>query len=127
MKKVTTERMIIWFFSYRFFCVCEKTLSIAFCFIFRYYTATMAITKSAKTRIKSDANKRVFNLRRQRAMREQVKTFTNTVKSGDTKAAEAQIAELYKAIDKAAKRGVIKSNTASRKKSRLTNMLAKAA
>jgi len=86
----------------------------------------MAITKSAKTRIKSDANKRVFNLRRQRAMREQVKAFTNTVNSGDTKAAETQIAELYKAIDKAAKRGVIKSNTASRKKSRLMGMLAKA-
>jgi len=86
----------------------------------------MAITKSAKTRIKSDANKRVFNLRRQREMREQVKTFTKTVASGDTKAAEAQISELYKAIDKAAKRGVIKDNTASRKKSRLMKMLSKA-
>ncbi len=86
----------------------------------------MAITKSAKTRIKSDANKRVFNLRRQREMREQVKTFTKSVTSGDTKAAEAQIAELYKAIDKAAKRGVIKANTASRKKSRLMKMLGKA-
>ena len=86
----------------------------------------MAITKSAKTRIKSDANKRVFNLRRQREMREQVKTFTKTVAAGDTKAAEAQISELYKAIDKAAKRGVIKDNTASRKKSRLMKMLSKA-
>ena len=84
----------------------------------------MAITKSAKKRITSDAHKRVFNLRRLRAMREQVKSFCNTLQSGDTQAAQAQVSQLYKAIDKAAKRGVIKQNTASRKKSRLAKMLA---
>ena len=33
--------------------------------------------------------------------------------------------EIYKAIDKTAKRGVIKKNTASRKKSRLTKAIQK--
>ncbi len=33
--------------------------------------------------------------------------------------------KLYKAIDKAAKRGIIKKNTAARKKSRLTKLLQK--
>ena len=33
------------------------------------------------------------------------------------------LSEAYKAIDKAAKRGVIKKNTASRKKSRLTKLI----
>ncbi len=37
----------------------------------------------------------------------------------DTKEASASLAEAYKAIDKAAKRGIIKKNTAARKKSRL--------
>ena len=85
----------------------------------------MAITKSAKKRIKSDANKRVFNLRRLRSMREQIKSFTQAVHSGDTAAAESQMSEVYKALDKAAKRGVIKANAASRKKSRLSKMLQK--
>ena len=33
--------------------------------------------------------------------------------------------ELYKAIDKAAKRGIIKKNAAARKKSRLTKLIQK--
>ena len=86
----------------------------------------MAITKSAKKRISGDARKRVFNLRRLRTMRENVKDFTAKVAGGATSEAEKQVAELYKSIDKAAKRGVIKKNTASRKKSRLMKKLAQA-
>jgi len=87
----------------------------------------MAITKSAQKRIKSNANKQVFNLRRTRAMREAVKAFTKTVKEGDLKTAQTQISTLYKTIDKAAKNGIIKKNTAARKKSRLMAMMAKSA
>ena len=43
--------------------------------------------------------------------------------SSDKSEAEKSLPELYKAIDKAAKRGVIKKNTASRKKSRLAKKL----
>ena len=82
----------------------------------------MAITKSAKKRIKSSAKKRVFNLRRTRVMKDKVKDFLNTV-SSDKAGAEKSLPELYKAIDKAAKRGVIKKNTAARKKSRLAKKL----
>ncbi|MFW0871291.1 MAG: 30S ribosomal protein S20 [Patescibacteria group bacterium] len=85
----------------------------------------MAITKSAKKRIKSNAKKRVFNLRRLRTMRDQIKSFSKSVQSGDTDDAHKQVAHLYKSIDKAAKRGVIKQNTANRKKSRLSKMLHK--
>lgn len=84
----------------------------------------MAITKSAKKRVRSNENKQVSNLRRMREMREQVKLFKHKVLSGNQKEAEAQMPHLYKAIDKAAKRGVIKTNTASRKKSRLAQLLA---
>lgn len=91
-----------------------------------YYTATMAITKSAQKRIKSNQNKRVFNLRRTRTMREAIKDFKSSVMAKDFDSAKTQISGLYKAIDKAAKRGVIKDNTAARKKSRLMQMLGKA-
>ncbi len=82
----------------------------------------MAITKSAKKRIKSSATKRVFNLRRTRVMKDKVKDFLKNVVA-DKSEAEKSLPELYKAIDKAAKRGVIKKNTAARKKSRLAKKL----
>jgi len=41
------------------------------------------------------------------------------------KAAQNLLPQLYKALDKAAKRGVIKPNTASRKKSRITKLIEK--
>jgi len=78
----------------------------------------MAIIKSAKKRIRSSERKRVFNLRRLRGMREEIKNFLKAVKEKKVEEAEKMIPTLYKAIDKAAKRGVIKKNNAARKKSR---------
>lgn len=65
-------------------------------------------------------------MRRLRAMREQIKSFRQLVKAGETDKAAESMNGLYKSIDKAAKRGVIKSNNASRKKSRLAQSLKKA-
>jgi small subunit ribosomal protein S20 len=48
------------------------------------------------------------------------------VLAGDTKKAEELLPTAYKAIDKAEKRGVIKKNTAARKKSRLSARIVKA-
>jgi len=84
----------------------------------------MAITKGAKKAIRSSANKRVFNIRTTRTLNEEVKTFRTHIKEGKKKEAEQQIPSLYKAIDKAAKKGIIKQNTAARKKSRLAKSLA---
>ena len=84
----------------------------------------MAITKSAKKRIRSNEKKRVFNLRRVREMREHIKAFRQAITQGDTSQAQKHMPTLYQAIDKAAKRGVIKHNTAARKKSRLARLLA---
>lgn len=52
-------------------------------------------------------------------MKDVVKKIRKSVAAGDTQTAEGMLPEAYKAIDKAAKRGVIKENTAARKKSRL--------
>ena len=80
----------------------------------------MAITKSAKKRIRSSERKRVFNLRRLRAMRNAITSFLKDIKEKRVEEAEKKLPLVYKVIDKAAKRGVIKKNNAARKKSRLT-------
>lgn len=84
----------------------------------------MAIIKSAKKRIKSSKNKRVFNLRRLRVMREESKKFLKEIIKKDTGSAEKMLPNLFKSIDKAAKNGVIKKNTASRNKSRFSKQVA---
>jgi ribosomal protein S20 len=55
-------------------------------------------------------------------MKEAVKSFKTEV-STDPKKAEAMIPTVYKAIDKAAKKGVIKPNTADRKKAAVARAL----
>lgn len=87
----------------------------------------MAITKSAKKAIRVSARKRLFNDRRRREMRAQVKEVLDLAGKGDKAGAEKKLPEVYKAIDKAAKRGVIKSNTADRKKSRIVARIKKIA
>lgn len=79
----------------------------------------MPITKGAEKALRGSERKRVFNVRRKRAMADVVKDVRKATAAGDTKKAESLLPEAYKAIDKAAKRGVIKENTAARKKSRL--------
>ncbi len=86
----------------------------------------MPITKGAAKAHRASLNKRLFNERRKRTMREVVKDIRELVASGDTKTAAAKLPEAYKAIDKAAKRGVIKDNTAARKKSRLAAAIKRA-
>lgn len=83
----------------------------------------MAITKSAKKAIRSSERKRVFNVRRKRVMVEAVKQVKKLVSSKEVKAAAKELAAAYQAIDKAAKRGVIKKNAAARKKSRLSALV----
>jgi small subunit ribosomal protein S20 len=82
----------------------------------------MAITKSAKKAIRSSAKKRVFNIRRKRAVHSTVKEVITHVGKERNDQDEA-LKKAYKAIDKAAKHGTIKKNTAARKKSRLVKKL----
>lgn len=77
----------------------------------------MAITASAKKAHRASLRKRVFNVRRKRAM-------TNLVKDVRKSKSSEDLSKAFQAIDKAAKRGVIKKNTASRKKARLAKALA---
>lgn len=86
----------------------------------------MPITKGAEKAHRASLRKRVFNIRRKDAMNEVVKKMRKLITAGDATAAEALMPTAAKAIDKAAKRGVIKDNTADRKKSRLAAAIKKA-
>ena len=85
----------------------------------------MPITSSAKKAHEASLRKQVFNLRRTRAMKESVKEVKKLVADGKTKEATEKLSEAYKTIDKATKRGVLKSNTANRKKSQLASLVSK--
>lgn len=87
----------------------------------------MAITKGAKKAHRASLRKQVFNTRRKKVMRSAVKEVRSLISAGKIEDATARMPEAYQAIDKAAKRGVIKSNTASRKKSRLMAAIARVA
>ena len=52
-------------------------------------------------------------------MRKLTKEANILLSSKETDNVEKMVPQIYKAIDKAAKRGIIKKNTAARKKSRL--------
>jgi small subunit ribosomal protein S20 len=75
--------------------------------------------QNAKKALRVAARKRILNDRRRRAMRVAVKSVKISNATED-------LSKAFQAIDKAAKRGVIKKNAASRKKSRLTKAVAKA-
>ena len=85
----------------------------------------MPITSSAKKALRSSARKAVFNVRRKRAMKSAIKDVRGSLADGNGVEAQAKLSAAYKAIDKAAKRGVIKQNTAARKKSRLARAIKK--
>jgi len=59
-------------------------------------------------------------------MNDTVKRLRKAVQGGNKEEAQKMLPEAYKAIDKAAKRGIIKKNTAARKKSRLVASIKKA-
>ena len=80
----------------------------------------MPITKGAEKANRQSQKKRIYNVRRKSVMSDVVKSVNKAVTSGDAAKAKELLPQAYKAIDKAAKRGVIKDNTAARKKSRLT-------
>ena len=86
----------------------------------------MPITSSAKKALRASKHKAVFNLKRKDAISDIVKKVKKLVADKKVKEAEALLPVAFKAIDKACKTNLIHKNTASRKKSRLAKMLAKA-
>ncbi len=86
----------------------------------------MALIKSAKKAIRSSERKYVLNVRRKRALHATMKDARATA-GKSMKDQKVELAAAYQAIDKALKRGIIKKNTAARKKSRLAKFLKRSA
>jgi len=88
----------------------------------------MPNTSSAKKELSKNLRKGEINLRAKNRMKKIVKDLTESatkleknpsVTAEELKAAEASLTAAYKAIDKAAKKGIIKKNNAANKKSGL--------
>ena len=84
----------------------------------------MANTSSAKKAQRASLRRHVFNARRKKTMKDAVKEISKLIEGKKGKEAEAMLPALYQAIDKAAKRGVVKANTAARMKSRASKRVA---
>jgi small subunit ribosomal protein S20 len=85
----------------------------------------MAHTKSTIKRIKQDKKKHLRNMSVKSSVRTVIKKYQTAVEEND-KGAKELLNAAYAALDRAASKGVIKKETASRKKSRLALKLAKA-
>ncbi|OGZ33339.1 MAG: 30S ribosomal protein S20 [Candidatus Portnoybacteria bacterium RIFCSPLOWO2_12_FULL_39_9] len=83
----------------------------------------MPITKSAKKALRQNKRRRIINLRRVKKMKSLIKQIRGLISSKKKEEALKLLSQVYSAIDKAAKRGVIKKNTAARKKSRLSKAI----
>jgi len=82
----------------------------------------MPITKSAKKALKGSLVKKAMNDRNKKAIKESMKSIEKLVKEKKKDEAKKLLPVAYSAIDKACKRGVLKKNTASRRKALLSRM-----
>ena len=104
----------------------------------------MPITKSAKKALRQSLRRRARNLQKMRKLKNLLKevkylvtqkkvkedksSFPPSLSRGESSAIEEArklLPRVYKLLDKAAKTGLIKKNTASRKKSRITKLISK--
>jgi len=80
----------------------------------------LAKTKSAEKRIRQSEKRREGNIRVKSQVKTSVKKLLLAVESKDLEQSKASLGKAISVIDKAASKGVIHKNTASRKISRLT-------
>jgi small subunit ribosomal protein S20 len=80
----------------------------------------MANTKSAKKAVRKIERRSAVNRSRRSQMRTYVRKFDEAVASGDAGAAVAALQEATPLVMRAAQKGILHKNTASRKVSRMT-------
>jgi small subunit ribosomal protein S20 len=85
----------------------------------------MANTKSARKATRVIARRTEINKARRSVLRNSVRKVEEAIKSGDRKAALAAFKAAEPVIMRAAQRGVVHKNNASRKVSRLAHRIAK--
>jgi small subunit ribosomal protein S20 len=87
----------------------------------------MANTVSALKRVRVTEHRTLVNRTRKTRLRHGIRAMRRLLETKDAKGAAALIPKTYSLIDRAAKWGIIKKNTAARYKSRLTIRLRKIA
>ena len=85
----------------------------------------MANTKSAQKRIRQNEKHRLHNRKYRGGARTFVKKARVAIESGDLEAARVATIQAVSALDKAAEKGILHKNNASRRKGRLMKHLAK--
>ncbi len=85
----------------------------------------MPITTSAKKALRGSKRKREFNIVKKELLNKAVKKVKKLIVEKKTKEALAMMPEVQKIIDKSVKTGLLKRNTAARKKSRIIAMIKK--
>jgi small subunit ribosomal protein S20 len=85
----------------------------------------MANTVSAQKRVRVAEHRTAVNRARRSRLRHQIRAIRRVLETKDAKAAAALVPATFSLIDRSAKWGVIKRNTAARYKSRLTLRLRK--
>lgn len=84
----------------------------------------MANIKSAIKRAQISEERRVKNAAVKSRVRTEVRHYREAVATGDATKAQTALSVAFATIDKAATKGVLHKNTASRKKARLAKALA---
>ena len=87
----------------------------------------MPIIKSAKKALRQNIKRQAKNRTKKQALKSILKETRALATAKKTGEAIKNLPAVYKALDKAAKIGLIKPNTAARKKSRIAKLLAKTA
>lgn len=81
----------------------------------------MANTVSSLKRVRVTERRTAINRMRRTRLKSAIRTMRRTLEKKDFNAAAALLPATYSLIDRAAKWGIIKKNTAARYKSRLTH------
>jgi len=83
----------------------------------------MPITKSAKKALRQTERRAFRNLVYKKKIKNLIKKVRNLVSQKKLEEAKNFLPQIYKILDKSAKTGVIKKNTAARKKSRIAKLI----
>jgi small subunit ribosomal protein S20 len=87
----------------------------------------MANTVSSLKRVRTAERRTAVNRTRKTRLRHQIRAMRRLLETKDAKAASDLVSKTFSLIDRSAKWGIIKKNTAARYKSRLTIRLRKLA
>jgi small subunit ribosomal protein S20 len=83
----------------------------------------MANTFSALKRVRQTERKTAFNRMRKTRLRHQIRAIRRAIEQKDVNAAQALLPQTFSIVDRSARLGIIKKNTAARYKSRIVKRL----